>query len=134
MPNNNPETSTDESKKKSTHWVLALQLYHAIKIDEANNTANANHTGQSILDELREIGEDNHISNGGPMCGSEPPENARNSWIIPARGTPEYKDVLYIMNSLKNNANLENDARELIRLRAFNQQSLREIEKNTVTL
>lgn len=122
-------------KRKSTHWVLALQLYHAIKIDEASSSTDANPSaatsassaatassgGPSILDELREIGEDK----GGPMCGSAPPETPGSSWVIPARGTPEYADVMYIMRCLKENARFEDDARELIRLRASNRELLR---------
>ena len=123
-------------KRKSTHWVLALQLYHAIKIDEAAADAAAADAvaasssaiapgGPSILDELREIGEDNHVDKGGPMCGSAPPESPGSSWVIPARGTPEYADVVYIMRCLKENARFEDDARELIRLRASNRELLR---------
>lgn len=131
-------------KRKSTHWVLALQLYHAIKIDEAaganpssavtassaatasssassSSSAATASASPSILDELREIGEDK----GGPMCGSAPPESPGSSWVIPARGTPEYTDVMYIMRCLKDNARFEDDAREFIRLRASNRKLLR---------
>jgi hypothetical protein len=132
------QSGSGGDKRKSTHWVLALQLYHAIKIDEASSTganpssssasassSSASSDGPSILDELREIGEDNHVEKGGPMCGTAPPETPGSSWVIPARGTPEYADVMYIMRCLKENARFEDDARELIRLRASNRELLR---------
>ena len=113
-----PKDSKKKKNKRSSNWIIALQVYHAIQRD-----------GDSIREELREIGGDILIADGGPVCDSS--QEFGNSWVIPARGTPEYKEVREIMRCLDDPV-IARDARSFIELQSINSEAtktLRETRK-----
>lgn len=92
-------------------WILALQVYHAIKKDDSEDT--------SILSEIRSTHDVTRY--GTPMYGIIP-QIETQSWVIPARGTPEYNEVRCIHDILKENGKIEENARELMRIQAKNRE------------
>lgn len=92
-------------------WVLALQVHHAIKKDDHEDT--------SILGEIRNTHDVTRY--GTPVCGIVPLSETQ-SWVIPARGTAEYNEVRHIYDALKENGEMEESARELLRLQVKNRE------------
>lgn len=95
-------------KMTTSHWILALQIHHAIKKHDNED--------DSILSELRVV-----HTNALPVCGIIPQQESQ-SWVIPARGTPEYNEVSSIRDILRENQEIEEMAREFLRIQAKNKE------------